>query len=190
MNIVRRWKIVVFVVPLVIIGAYFVMQKDYISDSSAAGNELFKRTPELVGITDYINTTPEALQNEMKGKVILYDFWTFDCINCIHTIPHLNELNAKYADKGLVIIGVHSPETLFEKNPAYVQDAVQNYGIRYPVVLDTNFQTWNAFGNMYWPSQYIVDSKGFIRYHHIGEGGYDDIEKEIQKILAEKNQNT
>jgi thiol-disulfide isomerase/thioredoxin len=187
---VQRKKLAIFAaIPLLFFASYLTIQQDYTVVSFATDKEL-KKAPALVGITNYINTTPDALEQDMKGKVILYDFWTFNCINCIHTIPHLNELNAKYSNKGLIIIGVHSPETPFEKNPAYVQDAVQNYGIQYPVVLDTNFQTWNAFGNMYWPSQYIVDSNGFIRYHHIGEGGYDEIEKEIQKLLAEKNQNT
>lgn len=146
----------------------------------------FRKSAGLVGITDYINTTPEKLAQDQKGKVILYDFWTFNCINCIHTLPHIVSLNAKYADKGLLVIGIHSPETIFEKDPSNVRDAVQKYGIKYPVVLDTNFETWNAFGNVYWPREYIVDSDGYIRYDHIGEGGYDDTEHEIQSLLAEK----
>ncbi len=145
----------------------------------------FKKAPGLIGITDYINTTPEDLQKTMKGKVILYDFWTFNCINCIHTIPSLKELNTKYADKGLLIIGVHSPETPTEKDPNNVRNAVEKYGIKYPVVLDTNFETWNAFGNHYWPRQYVVDPAGYIRYDNIGEGNYDEIENQIQNILAE-----
>lgn len=149
----------------------------------------FKKAPGLVGITDYINTTPDDLQKTIKGKVVLYDFWTFNCINCIHTIPSLNQLNAKYADKGLVIVGVHSPETPTEKDPNNVRNAVEKYGIKYPVVLDTNFETWNSFGNHYWPRQYIVDPDGYIRYDNIGEGNYDGIENEIQSLLAE-NKNT
>lgn len=144
-----------------------------------------KKAPGLIGITDYINTTPEDLQKTLKGKVILYDFWTFNCINCIHTIPFLKELNTKYADKGLLIIGIHSPETPTEKNPDNVRNAVKQDGITYPVVLDTNFETWSAFGNHYWPRQYIVDPAGYIRYDNIGEGNYDEIENQIQILLSE-----
>ncbi len=149
----------------------------------------FKKAPSLIGITDYINTTPEDLQKAMKGKVILYDFWTFNCINCIHTIPSLKELNIKYADKGLLIIGVHSPETPVEKDPNNVRNAVKQDGITYPVVLDTNFKTWNAFGNHYWPRQYVVDQAGYIRFDNIGEGNYDEIENQIKTLLP-KNKNT
>lgn len=147
----------------------------------------YKKAPGLVGITGYINTTPEKLSSDMKGKVILYQFWTFNCINCIHTLPHIVDLQSKYGDKGLLIIGIHSPETVFEKDPQNVQNAVVKYGIRYPVVLDTNYQTWNAFGNHYWPREYLVDPSGNIRFDHIGEGGYDDMEKEIQNLLAENS---
>jgi thiol-disulfide isomerase/thioredoxin len=158
--------------------------------SSMIDESQFQKAPSLVGITGYINTTPDELQQEMKGKVILYDFWTFNCINCIHTLPYVTALDAKYADKGLLIIGIHSPETLFEKDPNNVQNAVEKYGIKYPVVLDNNYNTWNAFGNHYWPRQYLVDPNGYIRYDHIGEGNYDEIEKEVQSLLAERNQNT
>jgi thiol-disulfide isomerase/thioredoxin len=150
----------------------------------------FPKAPELVGITGYINTTPDKLEQEMKGKVILYDFWTFNCINCIHTIPYVTALDAKYGDRGLLIIGIHSPETAFEKDPANVQNAVQRFGIKYPVVLDNNYNTWTAFGNIYWPRQYLVDANGHIRYNHIGEGNYDEIENEVRSLLAERNQTT
>jgi thiol-disulfide isomerase/thioredoxin len=150
----------------------------------------FKKAPSLVGITGYINTTPDELEQEMKGKVVLYEFWTFNCINCIHTLPYMTALDAKYADKGLLIIGIHSPETVVEKDPNNVQNAVEKFGIKYPVVLDNNYNTWSAFGNIYWPRQYLVDPNGYIRYDHIGEGNYDELEKEIQNLLAEKNQNT
>ena len=145
----------------------------------------FKKSPGLLGITGYFNTTPEELQKNMKGKVVLYNFWTRNCSNCIHEIPFVNAWNAKYADKGLLIIGVHSPETEFEKDPNNVKEAVGRYSITYPVALDTNFETWNAFGNHYWPRAYLVDSDGYIRYDHIGEGNYDETEKEIQTLLAE-----
>jgi thiol-disulfide isomerase/thioredoxin len=156
---------------------------------TAIDESKFQKAPALVGITGYINTTPDELPQKMKGKVILYDFWTFNCINCIHTLPYVTALDAKYADKGLLIIGIHTPETFVEKDPTNVQDAVQKFGIKYPVVLDNNYETWSAFGNHYWPRQYLVDQNGYIRYNHIGEGNYDDIEKQVQMLLAE-NQNT
>jgi thiol-disulfide isomerase/thioredoxin len=114
------------------------------------------------------------------------DFWTYSCINCIRTIPHLNDWNQKYADKGLVIVGVHSPEFEFEKNYDNVKAAVQRLGIAYPVILDSDHGTWNAYGNQYWPRHYLIDNQGYIRDNHIGEGGYDQTEKAIQSLLAER----
>ncbi|MGI0075763.1 MAG: redoxin family protein, partial [Nitrosotalea sp.] len=152
-------------------------------------NELGNRkAPDLVGISGYINTTPDDLQKAMKGKVVLYDFWTYSCINCLRTLPYLTEWNAKYADKGLLIVGVHSPEFEFEKDINNVKTAVQKYGITYPVVLDSDHQTWSAFGNQYWPREYITDYQGYIRHDHIGEGNYDETEKVIQSLLDERAQ--
>ena len=146
------------------------------------------KAPDLVGISGYINTTPEDLKNAMKNKVVLYDFWTYSCINCIRTLPYLTAWNEKYADKGLLIIGVHSPEFEFEKDINNVKNAVQKYGIKYPVVLDSDHQTWSAFGNQYWPREYITDYQGYIRHDHIGEGNYDETEKMIQQLLDERSQ--
>jgi thiol-disulfide isomerase/thioredoxin len=148
----------------------------------------FKKAPELVGIAGYINTTPEELSIIMKDKVILYDIWTYSCINCIRTLPYIVAWNDKYADKGLLIIGIHSPEFEFEKDISNVKTAVKQFGISYPIVLDNDMKTWKAFENRYWPRKYIADSEGYIRYDHIGEGGYDETEKIIQQLLAERNQ--
>ena len=145
------------------------------------------KAPDLAGISGYINTTPEDLKNAMKNKVVLYDFWTYSCINCIRTLPYITAWNEKYADKGLLIIGVHSPEFEFEKDINNVKLAVQKFGIKYPVVLDSNHQTWAAFGNQYWPREYITDYQGYIRHDHIGEGNYDETEKVIQQLLDERN---
>ena len=151
----------------------------------------FIKAPEFVQISGYINTpnnnnnSPLTLSS-LKGKVVLVDFWTYSCINCIRTIPHLNDWNQKYANKGLVIVGVHSPEFEFEKNYDNVKAAVQRLGITYPVILDSNHGTWNAYGNQYWPRHYLIDSQGYIRDNHIGEGGYDQTEKAIQSLLAER----
>ena len=145
------------------------------------------KAPDLVGISGYINTTPEDLKNAMKNKVVLYDFWTYSCINCIRTLPYITAWNEKYADKGLLIIGVHSPEFEFEKDINNVKFAVQKFGIKYPVVLDSDHQTWAAFGNQYWPREYITDYQGYIRHDHIGEGNYDETEKVIQQLLDERS---
>jgi thiol-disulfide isomerase/thioredoxin len=148
----------------------------------------FIKAPEFAQVDGYINTynnSPLTLSS-LKGKVVLVDFWTYSCINCIRTIPYINDWNQKYTDKGLVIVGVHSPEFEFEKNYDNVKAAVQRLGITYPVILDSDHGTWNAYGNQYWPRHYLIDNQGYIRDNHIGEGGYDQTEKAIQSLLAER----
>ncbi len=145
----------------------------------------FRKAPEFMDVSGYINTSPISLK-DLKGKVVLVDFWTYSCINCIRTLPYLVDWNAKYADKGLVIVGVHTPEFEFEKNIENVKAAVQKFGIKYPVFQDNDKGTWNAYDNRYWPRKYIIDSEGYIRYDHIGEGGYAETKKVIQTLLAEK----
>ena len=145
----------------------------------------FRKAPEFKGITSYINTNQTKL-SDLKGKVILVDFWTYSCINCIRTLPYLVDWNQKYSDKGLVIVGVHSPEFEFEKNINNVKQAVARFGIKYPVLLDNDHETWNAYQNSYWPRKYLVDSDGYIRYDHIGEGGYAETENAIRNLLAER----
>ncbi|MBI3036676.1 thioredoxin family protein [Candidatus Woesearchaeota archaeon] len=149
-----------------------------ISDKSLAA-------PELQGISAWINSDPVTIA-ELKGKVVLVDFWTYTCINCVRTLPYLSMWNDKYSDKGLVIIGVHSPEFDFEKDLDNVKKAVTKYGIKYAVALDNDHETWKAFKNNYWPHKYLIDANGKIRYDHIGEGGYDETEKAIQALLKER----
>jgi len=146
----------------------------------------FKKAPEIVGIADYINTSPEQLQAEIEGNVVLYDIWTYSCINCIRTLPYITAWNDKYEDQGLLIIGIHSPEFEFEKDLENVQTAVAKHGITYPVVLDNDMETWKAFENRYWPRKYIADHEGYIRYDHIGEGKYGETELIIQDLLKER----
>jgi Thiol-disulfide isomerase and thioredoxins len=146
----------------------------------------FRKAPEFKGITSYINTNQTKL-SDLKGKVVLVDFWTYSCINCIRTLPYLVDWNQKYSDKGLVIVGVHSPEFEFEKNIDNVKQAVTRFGIKYPVLLDNDHGTWNAYQNSYWPRKYLVDSDGYIRYDHIGEGGYAETENAIRSLLAERS---
>ena len=148
----------------------------------------FVKAPELTGIDSYINTAnnqPVKL-SDLRNKVVLLDFWTYTCINCIRTIPYLNDWYDRYSDQGFVIVGVHSPEFDFEKNLENVQDAVKEFGIKYPIVLDSEHKTWDAYNNNYWPRHYLIDSQGYIRDDHIGEGGYNETEKTIQTLLAEK----
>ncbi len=156
------------------------------TSQSSIDESQYPNAPALVGISDYINTTPAKLAQEMKGKVVVYDFWTFNCINCIHTLPHVVDLNNKYLAKGVLVIGIHSPETVVEKDPNNVRDAVHRYNIQYPVVIDGEFQTWNAFGNHYWPHIYVADAQGKIRYDHIGEGAYDEIDNTVASLLLEQ----
>ena len=140
--------------------------------------------PSLTGATGWINSpplTPEAL----RGKVVLVDFWTYSCINCVRTIPYVRAWEARYRDKGLVVIGVHTPEFAFEKSPANVRDAVRRFGIAYPVAMDNDFEIWRAFRNRYWPAHYFIDAQGRIRHHHFGEGDYAYSERVIQQLLKE-----
>ncbi len=125
--------------------------------------------------------TPEGL----RGKVVLVDFWTYSCINCLRTLPYLRAWAEKYKDAGLVVVGVHAPEFAFEKQPANVRRAAKDLGIGFPVAVDSNFAIWRAFGNQYWPAFYFVDAQGRIRHHQFGEGQYAKSEQVIQQLLAE-----
>jgi len=117
--------------------------------------------------------------------VVLVDFWTYGCINCVNTLPHLARLQEKYKDLGLIIIGVHSPEFAFEKSTTNVAAAIKRHGITYPVAQDNEFATWNAYRNRFWPAQYIVDKSGKIVFEHAGEGAYSEIEQTIQRLLVD-----
>jgi len=143
-----------------------------------------EKAPELIPGGVWFNSDPIKL-SELKGKVVIVDFWTYSCINCQRTIPYLREWNEKYKDKGLVIIGVHSPEFEFEKNEKNVLQAVKDFQLSYPIVQDNNFATWRAYNNRYWPAKYFIDKDGYIRYSHFGEGAYDESEKVIQELLKE-----
>ena len=142
------------------------------------------QAPELQDIQSWINSDPLMLE-QLKGKVVLIDFWTYTCINCIRTQPYLNAWYGKYKDKGLVIIGVHAPEFAFEKVLKNVQNAVIDAKIKYPVALDNNFKTWNAYENKFWPAKYLIDKNGQVRYTHFGEGKYEETEAAIQALLKE-----
>jgi cytochrome c biogenesis protein CcdA/thiol-disulfide isomerase/thioredoxin len=140
--------------------------------------------PSLSGAVDWLNSP--ALSNEaLKGKVVLVDFWTFDCINCKHTLPYVKDWAKKYEKDGLVVIGVHTPEYGFERIIDNVRAKVKEYGITYPVAIDNNYAIWRNFDNHYWPAHYLIDAKGQVRYTHFGEGSYDTQEQMIRQLLEE-----
>lgn len=157
--------------------------------SSFIDKSRFKKAPELQGISGYINTDSDELVERIKGKVVLYDIWTYSCINCQRTLPYITAWDEKYSEQGLVIIGIHSPEFEFEKDISNVKLAVEKFGIKYPVILDNDMRIWDSFENHYWPRKYIADDQGYIRYDHIGEGAYDETEKIIQQLLKERAKN-
>lgn len=146
----------------------------------------YKRAKELVRPAGFINTPGITLADLIGKKVILVDFWTYSCINCQRTTPYLNAWYEKYKAVGLEIVGVHTPEFQFEKKYENVARAVEQFQIRYPVVLDNDYATWSAYSNRYWPHKYLIDIDGFIVYDHIGEGGYEETEEKIQELLKER----
>ena len=139
---------------------------------------------EFVGLEEWVNSDPLTLQ-ELRGQVVLVDFWTYSCVNCQRTQPYLNAWYDRYRADGLVIVGMHAPEFAFEKVPANVQRAVRDAGITYPVALDNDFATWNAYGNRYWPAKYLIDREGRVRFTHFGEGAYAETETRIRELLGE-----
>ncbi|NTF45271.1 cytochrome c biogenesis protein DipZ [Rhizobium rhizogenes] len=143
-----------------------------------------RAAPSLDGAVQWLNSEPLTAAG-LKGKVVLVDFWTYSCINCLRAIPYVEAWAQKYKDQGLVVIGVHAPEFAFEKNVDNVKKAIADIGITYPVAIDNNYAIWRAFDNEYWPAHYFIDAKGQVRHHHFGEGDYDQSERVIQQLLAE-----
>ncbi len=143
------------------------------------------KAPEFTGINNWLNTESPLTMNDLKGKVVLVDFWTYTCINCIRTLPYVTAWYEKYKDQGLVVVGVHTPEFAFEKETSNVQNALEMYKINYPVAQDNDYKTWQAYNNRYWPAHYLIDANGYIRKVHFGEGGYAEMESAIQTLLAE-----
>ncbi|RAS23168.1 cytochrome c biogenesis protein DipZ [Paraburkholderia bryophila] len=140
--------------------------------------------PTLNGAVQWLNSPPLTVQ-DLRGKVVLIDFWTYSCINCLRSLPYVKAWAQKYKDQGLVVIGVHAPEFAFERNVDNVRKAVHDLGVDYPVAIDNNYAIWRSLNNQYWPAHYFVDAKGQIRYHHFGEGDYAESEKVIQQLLTE-----
>ena len=145
------------------------------------------KMPSLAGAPQWLNSPPLTVES-LRGKVVLVDFWTYSCINCIRSLPYVRGWADKYKDHGLVVIGVHAPEFAFEKDPDNVTKAVKDLGVDYPVALDNNYAIWQGFNNEYWPAHYFIDAQGQIRHHHFGEGGYQESEDIIRELLTAAGQ--
>ena len=155
---------------------------------TSAGLRDYGAAPGFTGIGQWINTPDERPLTiaGLRGKVVLVDFWTYSCINCLRTLPHLRAWDKTYRDQGLAIVGVHTPEFAFEHEEDNVRSAIDRLDLQYAVAMDNDFGTWNAYSNRYWPAKYLIDSRGHIRYAHFGEGAYDTTESHIRALLAER----
>ena len=142
--------------------------------------------PEFTGLGKWLNGPPLTL-GQLRGKVVLIDFWTYTCINCIHTLPYVERWHEKYKDQGLVVIGIHTPEFPFERSTENVQTAIRRFNLHYPVAQDNEYATWRAYQNRYWPAFYLIDRNGHIVYEHFGEGEYAETEAQIQRLLAKNS---
>jgi thiol-disulfide isomerase/thioredoxin len=139
--------------------------------------------PEFTGLTNWMNSDEIASIKDLQGKVVLIDFWTYSCINCIRTLPYVKKWHKRYADQGLIVLGIHAPEFDFERKPKNVIQAIKDFEITYPVALDNGFKLWRSYRNRYWPSLYLIDAQGKVRYMHFGEGRYAETEAAIIELL-------
>jgi thiol-disulfide isomerase/thioredoxin len=160
-----------------------------VSDAERIANkeDTYQRAREITGSTGLINTDGVSLKNAVGEKVVLVEFWTYSCFNCQNAQPHINALYEEYEDDGLLVVGIHTPEFWFEKDISNVQEAVKQAHIRYPIVMDNHYAIWNAYGQRFWPAWYLVDTDGFIRFRHFGEGAYEETEQKVQELLAERD---
>lgn len=162
------------------------LNKNTASNTAAEQKIDFKnygKAPDFAGISKWLNSDPLTIKS-LRGKVVLIDFWTYSCINCIRTLPYVTKWYDTYKDKGLVVVGVHTPEFDFEKDASNVQDAIKRFGIHYPVAQDNNYETWRAYNNQYWPAEYLIDKNGDMVHVHFGEGEYDITENAIRSLLG------
>jgi thiol-disulfide isomerase/thioredoxin len=141
--------------------------------------------PDFSGIGKWLNSEPLSMP-ALRGKVVLVDFWTYSCINCLRTLPYVAQWHQRYKDKGLVVVGVHTPEYAFERSTRNVQTAIKRFNIPYAVAQDNQYATWKAYENQYWPAVYLIDRKGRIVLKHFGEGHYDEMEQAIKMLLAKQ----
>jgi len=185
--VTRRLYLIAFVTIAVIAGlSVYVATRVEPTDLGGAGDLSVKAqsVPALAAAKGWINSPPLSPQ-DLRGKVVVYDFWTYSCVNCVRTLPHLQALYDRYGRDGLVVVGIHSPEFDFEKNHENVQHAVQQLGVTWPVALDDDMAIWNSFGNNYWPEEYLTDRDGRLRQVYIGEGEYDQKEDDVRTLLGE-----
>lgn len=159
------------------------------TSTAANGLPSLGTAPNFVGIDHWLNSDPLTI-SQLRGRVVLVDFWTYSCINCIRTLPHVTSWYDTYKDQGFVVIGVHAPEFAFEQDTGNVAAAIKQYGIHYPVAQDNELTTWTAYSNQYWPAEYLIDARGNIRDSHFGEGDYDQTERNIRTLLTEAKQAT
>ena len=152
------------------------------STPAAASEPLAGLAPEFAGIDQWINSPPLTMEG-LRGKVVLVDFWTYACVNCVNTLPYLQQWQERYRDQGLVVVGVHTPEFAFERESANLKAAIRRHGIGYAVAQDNRYKTWGAWGTQYWPSAYLVDRSGRVVFRHVGEGDYEAMERQIQQAL-------
>ena len=184
-----RWKYAVLAVVIAALAVGAVLFASGSDPNKVAGQVNVKnlpigpKPPGLTGAKGWINSSP-VTASDLKGKVVVYDFWTYSCVNCVRTLPHLRAWYDRYKSDGLVVVGVHSPEFDFEKNHQNVRAAVKRLNVDYPVALDDNMDIWNAFGNQYWPNKYVTDREGRLRFEHIGEGGYRETENVLRELLG------
>jgi thiol-disulfide isomerase/thioredoxin len=183
----RAAPVIYIIILVFFIGGLITMKQTLFADSAAesrSGMAAEGAIPELSGAIGWLNSTPLD-RRSLHGKVVLVDFWTYTCINSLRPLPYVKHWAAKYKDAGLVVIGVHTPEFSFEKEPVNVANAVRDLQVTYPVAIDSDHRIWDAFQNEYWPAQYLVDGDGKIRYHHFGEGDYGKMERVIQELLKQ-----
>ena len=181
MNI-RQLGFAISIIGLCLSGTAFAGEANSNAQAATTIAMLQESAPNFRGISNWFNSKPLDIA-DLRGKVVLVDFWTYGCVNCVNTLPHVTDLYAKYKDKGLVVVGVHTPEFPFERSASNVQAALKRHGITYPVAQDNESRTWNAYSNQYWPAQYIIDQSGKIVFQHAGEGRYDEIDRTVAKLL-------
>ena len=165
------------------IAVVFAMQGEAVRGASEPSFYDYGPAPEFAGIEHWLNSDPLSLA-DLRGKVVLVDFWTYSCINCLWTVPYVTRWYEKFRDRGLVVVGVHTPEFGYEKLTRNVQTAIGRFGITYPVAQDNQYTTWKAFDNEYWPATYLIDRNGHVVLKHVGEGDYEETERAIEVLLG------
>src|SRR2546425_6168892 len=185
----RRTRSTTIAITLVILGiaiAIAATRLSFLQGTPPEGSVRHDPAPEFAGIDGWLNSGPLTVAS-LRGKVVLVDFWTYTCINCVRTFPALRALYDRYRPAGFEIVGVHSPEFSFEKKADNVRAAIERNALKWPVALDNEMKTWTAYRNLYWPHVYLIDATGTIRFDHVGEGGDDLIQTRIRSLLAENH---